>query len=253
MATKELSIKLVIDTKADKLCFAEAGSDVVEFLSCLLSLPLGTVASLLTKESMVGSIGNVLGSMEQLDANYKSNVLRLSPAVAPATLSRLQQLLGSHLSNTNLFTCEGPNCNNYPSTTFSFDNCTNRRANCRYLSATKGTACLVCKKPMDKPMTIEPDAKTNGPKVVAGSPTTHAIKHDLSVTPASNLLSGITLLAQCGVMDISALEEKTVKIGKEEALAILVASLKSKTVLTDVFLPKKNSRCKREPSEEAAR
>jgi hypothetical protein len=33
-------------------------------------------------------------------------------------------------------------------------------------------------------------------------------------------------------------------------VGILVASLKSKTVLTDVFLPKKNARCKREPPEE---
>jgi hypothetical protein len=225
MATKELSIKLVIDKKTDKLCFAEAGNDVVEFLSCLLYLPLGTVASLLSKESMVGSIGNVLGSMEQLDANYKSNVLRLSPAVAPATLSRLQQLLGSHLSNTNLFTCEGPN--NFPGPTFYFDNCNNRRASCGYFSATKGTACLVCQKPMDEPMTMAPDAATNGPKVVAASPTTYAVKDDLSVTPASNLLSGITLLSQCGVMNISALEEKTVKIGKEEVRWCFLVPFKS--------------------------
>ena len=115
MATNKLSMKLLIDTKTEKLCFAEAGSDVVEFLSSLLSLPLGTVTNLLTTERMVGSIGNVLGSMEQLDANYKSKEQRLSPDVAPASLSRLQQLLGSHLSNGNgngngnLFSCEGPN------------------------------------------------------------------------------------------------------------------------------------------------
>lgn len=42
MATKELSIKLLINTKTGKLCFAEASSDVVEFLTGLLSLPLGT-------------------------------------------------------------------------------------------------------------------------------------------------------------------------------------------------------------------
>jgi hypothetical protein len=90
MATKELSIKLVIDTKTDKLCFAEAGSDVVEFLCGLLSLPMGTVANLVTKERMAGCVGNVLGSMEQLDANYKNKVLHLSPAVALTTISDLQ-------------------------------------------------------------------------------------------------------------------------------------------------------------------
>jgi hypothetical protein len=47
------------------------------------------------------------------------------------------------------------------------------------------------------------------------------------VTPASNLLSGITLLSQCGVMDISALEEKTVKIGKEEVRWCFLVPFKS--------------------------
>jgi hypothetical protein len=61
---------------------------------------------------------------------------------------------------------------------------------------------------MNKPMTMAPDAGTNGPNVVAAVPTTYAVKDDLSVTPASNLLSGITLLAQCGVKHISALQEK---------------------------------------------
>jgi hypothetical protein len=47
MATQELSIKLLINKNTGKLCFAEAGSDVVEFLMALLSLPLGTITSLL--------------------------------------------------------------------------------------------------------------------------------------------------------------------------------------------------------------
>ncbi|XBI15851.1 hypothetical protein VPH35_058200 [Triticum aestivum] len=91
-----LSIKLVIDTKSQKVRFAEAGSDVVEFLTGLLSLPLGTVVDLLTKEHMVGSIGNVLGSVEKMDAGYKGKERRLSPAAA---LSRLQLLLSAHLTN----------------------------------------------------------------------------------------------------------------------------------------------------------
>jgi hypothetical protein len=33
MATGELSIKLLIDTKAGKVCFAEAGSDLIDFTS----------------------------------------------------------------------------------------------------------------------------------------------------------------------------------------------------------------------------
>uniref|UniRef100_A0A453E2E0 Uncharacterized protein n=1 Tax=Aegilops tauschii subsp. strangulata TaxID=200361 RepID=A0A453E2E0_AEGTS len=51
-----------------------------------------------------------------------------------------------------------------------------------------------------------------------------------------HVATGITQFAQFGGEDLSALQEKTVKIVKEEALRILAASLKSKTVLTDVFL-----------------
>ncbi|KAM0860693.1 hypothetical protein ACQ4PT_046369 [Festuca glaucescens] len=195
MATKELSIKLLIDTKTDKVCFAEASSDVVNFLSGLLSLPLGTIANLLPKERIAGSISNILGGIEKLDPNYRSKEARLSPAVTNATLCRLQQLLGSHLRNGLI--------------------------NLLY-TYVHGVLSYM----------------------------TYTIKDDLSVTPASNAMSGIAMLSQCGVKDISAMQEQTVKIGKEEALAILVASLKSKTVLTDVFLTKKNARCKREPPEE---
>ncbi|KAF7027990.1 hypothetical protein CFC21_039971 [Triticum aestivum] len=193
-----LSIKLVIDTKSQKVRFAEAGTDVVEFLTGLLSLPLGTVVDLLTKEHMVGSIGNVLGSVEKMDAGYKGKERRLSPAVGPAALSRLQQLLSRHLNNGRTCHC-----------TSSMNNAITRAA-----AGTSTTASL-------------PTA-------------TYTVGDDLSVTPASFFstmsLLGIRQFAQFGGEDLSGLQEKTVKIGKEEALRILAASLKSKTVLTDVFL-----------------
>ncbi|XBI15852.1 hypothetical protein VPH35_058201 [Triticum aestivum] len=232
--TNELSMKLLIDTKSQKVCFAEAGSDVVEFLSGLLSLPLGTVTTLPTKERMVGSIGNVVGSMEKLDANYKSKELRLSPEVGPATLSRLQQLLSPQLSNGN-------------GSLFTRRNTRNSGAynehSSEYVAAMLAAA--------GANLNVAPAAAA--PTTVLPT-STYTVGDDLSVTPASFFTTipmlGITRFAQCGVKDFSVMQEKTVKIGKEEALGILVASLKSKTVLTDVFLPKKNARCKREPPEE---
>ncbi|KAM3197315.1 hypothetical protein ACQJBY_072777 [Aegilops geniculata] len=227
--TNELSMKLLIDTKSQKVCFAEAGSDVVEFLSGLLSLPLGTVTTLLTKERMVGSIGNVVGSMEKLDANYKSKELRLSPEVGPAMLSRLQQLLSAQLTNGNV---------------------THRNTrNSYYENSSEYLAAMLA--PARAYGNVAPAAAATTTVLPA---STYTVGDDLSVTPASFFTTipmlGITRFAQCGVKDFSVMQEKTVKIGKEEALGILAASLKSKTVLTDVFLPKKNARCKREPPEE---
>ncbi|XP_044346114.1 uncharacterized protein [Triticum aestivum] len=67
---------------------------------------------------------------------------------------------------------------------------------------------------------------------------TYTVMDDLKVSPMSSI-SGITLLNKCGVTDIGSLQEKTVQLGYDEGLEILKASLQSKTVLTDVFLPKK--------------
>ncbi|KAG0536500.1 hypothetical protein BDA96_03G069000 [Sorghum bicolor] len=234
MATNELSLKLLIDTKAQKVCFAEAGNDVVEFLSTLLCLPVSTITSLLTNERMVGSIGNVLNSLQELDAKYvtssRSKECYVSPAVAPSVLHPLQQLLDAPLNaSDSFFTCPGK--------TDSYGR--NTGLSCGYFSAIKGTICPSCSKSMNVALR---HVKADG--LVAGT-ATYTVKDDLSITPASSV-SSIALLAQSGVKDLSMLQERIVKIGKEEALEILVASLKSKTVLTDVFLQKKKVRCKKE-------
>ncbi|CAD6239733.1 unnamed protein product [Miscanthus lutarioriparius] len=233
MATNELSLKLLIDIRAQKVCFAEAGNDVVEFLSTLLCLPVSTVINLLTKERMVGSIGNVLDSLQELDTKYvisstRSKKLYVSPAVAPSVLHPLQPLLDVPLNvSDSFFTCHGK-----PGSYGTL-------VACGYFSAIKDTICHSCFKPMGVEMK---HIKADG--LVPGT-ATYTVMDVLSITPASSV-SSIAVLAQSGVKDLSTLQEKIVKIGKEEALEILLASLKSKTVLTDVFLQKKKVRCKKE-------
>ncbi|KAE8804570.1 hypothetical protein D1007_19618 [Hordeum vulgare] len=232
MATKELSMKLLIDTKAQKVCFAEADNEVVEFLSSLLCLPMSTVINLLTKERMVGSIGNVLDSLETLDAAYvfssKGREPYMKPTVAPGMLSPLQQLLGGAQLNASgrFFTCQGKRC------------CYTSHS-CGYVSVVRGRKCPGCSTGMNNDM---PHVKAEG--FVVGT-ATYTVKDDLSMIPASSVAS-VALLTQCGVKDLSMLQEKLVTIGKEEALDILLASLKSKTVLTDVFLQTRKARCKKE-------
>ncbi|KAL6847951.1 hypothetical protein ACP4OV_022079 [Aristida adscensionis] len=67
---------------------------------------------------------------------------------------------------------------------------------------------------------------------------TYTLMDDLKVVPMSPI-SGITLLKTFGITDIGTLQEKTVQLGYDEGLEILRVSLQSKTVLTDVFLGKK--------------
>ncbi|XP_010227294.1 uncharacterized protein LOC100843828 [Brachypodium distachyon] len=228
MATDELSMKLLINKESQKVCFTEAGTDVVEFLAGLLSLPLCTMAALLAKEhNMLGSIGSLLGSVEKMGTNYSSKPRHLSPAVSPAALSRLQQLLGAQqkqVSITNgdstsgcLYGCQGKsgvsNSSNPYGTTSNY-------ASCPYVSRIYGAACQGCGSPMIKVMAL---VQTGGnDRTSAKTNTMYTIGDDLSVTPASGgVLSGISMLSRCHVKDLSVLQEKTVKIGKEEVTPII--------------------------------
>jgi hypothetical protein len=67
---KNLRMKLLVDTKSNRVLYAEAGKDVVDFLFSLLTLPIATVSRLLTPGSMVGSAGNLYHSVECLDSAY---------------------------------------------------------------------------------------------------------------------------------------------------------------------------------------
>ncbi|KAM3374709.1 hypothetical protein P3S68_013423 [Capsicum galapagoense] len=58
----KLSMKLLIDTNAGKLLFAEAEKDCVDFLFQILSLPAGTVIRLLKEKGMCGSLPNLYES-----------------------------------------------------------------------------------------------------------------------------------------------------------------------------------------------
>ncbi|XP_058099062.1 uncharacterized protein LOC131243600 [Magnolia sinica] len=63
---------------------------------------------------------------------------------------------------------------------------------------------------------------------------TYTVMDDLAVKPMSTI-SGIASLTKLQVEDVSALEEKVVEVGFDEALALLKASLESKTALNDIF------------------
>uniref|UniRef100_A0ACD5TRW4 Uncharacterized protein n=1 Tax=Avena sativa TaxID=4498 RepID=A0ACD5TRW4_AVESA len=169
-AKSKLSMKLLVDSKAHRVLYAEAGKDVVDFLFNLLTLPLGTVAGLLTPAgSMSGSVSNLYRSIDKLDGSYMCRddakaALLVTPGGGGGKLLQLVPAAG----------------------------------------------------------------------FVQGV-LTYTVKDDLKVAPMSSI-SAVTLLTSLGITDIASLQEKTVHLGHAEALKILRASLRSKKVLTDVFL-----------------
>ncbi|CAL4951623.1 unnamed protein product [Urochloa decumbens] len=237
MAT--LTMKLLIDRKAQRVLFAEAGKDVVDFLFSLLALPLATAVKLVGKDAMVGSVGNLYGSIDKLDSIYvlpgaaKDALLR-PPHAASASSSLL---LPAPAPPKAFFNC---GCLYQSLISSSFLSCYN------YVTDARGTSCPVCKTAMTKQLIYaKPGGGGSEQKKDAGGAAkgfvqgivTYTVTDDLAVAPMS-AISSVTLLNTFAVKNIADLQEMTVQLGYNEGLAILKASLQSTTVLTDVFLGK---------------
>ena len=69
-----VSLKLVIHRKTQRVLFAEADKEFVDFLFGILTLPVGTVTRLLKEDGggrgMVGCLPSLFRSIENLSPNY---------------------------------------------------------------------------------------------------------------------------------------------------------------------------------------
>lgn len=64
MAFSKMSLKVLVDTKKNKVSFAEAGKYFMYFLFNLHSLPVGSVIRLLTNKGVVGSLVAFIQSLK---------------------------------------------------------------------------------------------------------------------------------------------------------------------------------------------
>ena len=64
-ATPKMSLKLLINKKDDKVVFAEAKYDFIDFLFNLLTLPIGTIVSLLPKENCLRNLHKSINKLEE--------------------------------------------------------------------------------------------------------------------------------------------------------------------------------------------
>ncbi|KAM7492083.1 hypothetical protein LguiA_035004 [Lonicera macranthoides] len=227
--SKVMSLKLLIDKKEKRVLFAEAGKDFVDFLSSILSLPLGTITSLLAKQpSMIGSLRNLYNSIENLSEQYiqpnqhKSTFLKPELPVSALPVPLLSLDPPPAAANRKFYCCS---------------NCYNR------VTGDANTLCPNCRCKMSRELIyVDPPATAAAAKGVGEEEgglvkgvVTYMVMDDLGVTPLSTI-SSITLLNRFNIVDLSVLQEKVVHLGIDEALKLLKASLESKTVLTSVFL-----------------
>ncbi|KMT18287.1 hypothetical protein BVRB_2g024500 [Beta vulgaris subsp. vulgaris] len=237
MASNEmhLSLKLLVDTNANKVLFAETRKEFVDFIFHIMSLPLGTVVKLLTEKNMVGCLGDLYESAKSLNSHYFNSNLNKDSILNPKTTVNVPLL------SLN----EAPKTTDAPK---QFYRCS---SGCRnYFTDDEGLVmkCPKCQSAyrngiMNSPIQfVKPTtSSTNTTLSSSGSSggyvkgmVTYMLMDNLEVKPMST--SGITLINKFNVKDVSCLEEKEVRVGFKEGLAILKASLETKAVLTSVFL-----------------
>ncbi|KAG8372838.1 hypothetical protein BUALT_Bualt12G0108600 [Buddleja alternifolia] len=195
MAEPTLSLKLLIDTKGKRVLFAETDKDCVDFLFHILSLPVARVTSLLKNDGVMGSLANIYESVENLHESYiqpnqsKDTLLKPIPPTAIRGYSAPLTLL----------------LNDAPTDK------KNRKMsqNMSYVAPARGQQA------------------SSGEGGFVKGVVTYMVLDDLSVRPLSSI-SSINLLNKFNVKDVSALEEKDVNLGMNEAVKLLKASLQLK-------------------------
>ncbi|KAK6144358.1 hypothetical protein DH2020_021178 [Rehmannia glutinosa] len=226
MAESTVSLKLLIDKQAQKVLFAEAGKEFVDFLIHIFSLPVGTVTNLLRNQENVGSLSNLYQSIENLNDSY------IQPNQTKHTLLKpVPEVSGS----VPLLALNGA-----PATAKKFYMCTHSSAysSTSYVSDDPNTVCPQCKGKMTTNVSYVAPPKGQQGSSEGGfvkGVVTYMVMDDLAVMPLSTI-SSITLLNKFNIKDVSVLEEMVVNFGMNEAVKLLNASLQSKQVLTDVFL-----------------
>ncbi|XVE99482.1 hypothetical protein REPUB_Repub03eG0202100 [Reevesia pubescens] len=223
-SNSKVSLKLLIDSKNNKVLFAEAGKDFVDFLFNLLSLPVGTVIKLLRKNSLVGSLGSLYESIENLSETYiqpnQNKDSLLNPRVLTST-SEVQLLLAAADDKSairKVYMC--PN--------YHLNVADNPRLVCPHCKQMMSTEI-----PFVAPVAAKGESTDEG-GFVKGV-VTYMVMDDLAVKPMSTI-SSFTILNKFNVKDVGALQEMVVHLGMNEGLKLLKFSLQSKSVLTSVFL-----------------
>ncbi|KAK1419598.1 hypothetical protein QVD17_28803 [Tagetes erecta] len=235
MATSKITLKLLIDKKNQRVLFAEAGKDFVDFLFSLLALPVGTVIKLLDNKNMIGGLFNVYKSVSDLNNDYIQSNQNKDVLLKPKFTLPFASPQVPLLSNESFSPSPSSPATN-SSAVYYKCTCSNNYG----LVSTTSRTCpsSYCGRTMtavyDDKYVLKSEADAKGGGFVKGL-VTYMVTDDLAVSPMSTI-SNITLLNKFNIKDLGALEEKIVYIGVDEGLELLKHSLNSKSVLTDAFL-----------------
>ncbi|PWA38452.1 hypothetical protein CTI12_AA581220 [Artemisia annua] len=248
MASQKMSLKLLVDKSGQKVLFAEANKEFVDFLFHIFSLPLGTLIEFLGSKQMVGCLGKLKDSIQSLNETYIQPGIHKDDIFNPKTPYAGNTLLLSYDASSDdqsgasktIYTCSRA------STTCYCPDCEDDEFCRGYATLFAHAQCPSCSDPMDVEVKIVIPEKEGAEEVKKKKASggyvkevvTYMVMDNLMLKPMSTI-SSITLINSFRVKDLSQLEEKVVSFGKDEALKLLKASLSTDNkVLTTLFLHK---------------
>ncbi|XP_058774809.1 uncharacterized protein LOC131649081 [Vicia villosa] len=246
-SSSKVSMKLLIDTKNNRVLYGEATKPVVDFLFNLLYLPIGTVVKLLSANNMVGSLGNLYQSVENLNQNFmqpfQTKGVLLNPTSKRSSTYGLLKLFDD--SDDDLSRSDDDLSGSDDDEGAKIYMCPNKcKMKATYDCQTKcpGNRLDHCGHYMDRVVRIIGDRKiaekeTSIRNGFVKDLVTFRVMDDLVIQPTSTE-SSFTALHKLNVKVMDTLQEKVVQLGTAEGIKLLKASLETKMVLTSVFLKK---------------
>ncbi|XP_058188608.1 uncharacterized protein LOC131306404 [Rhododendron vialii] len=203
---EKINLKLIINRSNNRALYAEVEENFVNLLASFLSFPIGYIFKEFPYLSFMGCLGNLYKSVQDFDVNkfYKSEEMKailLDPKLAPGT-SYSNKLIGIE---------EAANLS------------------CSTLSSLFETEYIG----------LSSESPLRGVKIGGGlvkGPSMFMVTDSLWIAHLSPI-SGISLINRLKV-PLSDIQELEVNMGEEETLHLLVASLVSRSALTDAFVRK---------------
>ncbi|XP_050891003.1 uncharacterized protein LOC127096482 [Lathyrus oleraceus] len=229
----KVSMKLLIDTKNEKVLFVEASKPVIDFLFNLLCLPIGTVVKLLSANNMVGSLGNLYQSVENLNQDYMQPFQTKDFLLNPKAQSSSTEISGFLTQNnvnedddikTRLYMC--PNKCKFEVTNDNKTRCS-AHSDSKYVCTSSGfydeyDEYTQCRSKMNHEVAFVGISKVGEKKISTNikngfvkDVVTFMVMDDLVIQPMSTI-SSITLLNKFNVKEIDTLQEKVVEMGMDE-------------------------------------
>ena len=242
-----MSLRLLINTESQRVLFAEADKNFIDFLFHILSLPVGTFITILTKQGMVGSLGNIYASIEHI------NITCLQPNLNKETLLKSKVHISGGGTGVTLLLpkVKSPSTSSTSNKWYRCSESSTSRMwyydsgeSCcySYVSNDSSAKCPNCQRSMsDNVNFIDPPRATNvgsssSEEGYVKGVVTYMVMDDLVVKPMSTI-SCVTLLNRFNVKDVGVLEEKVVDLGIDEVCqSIILWFLCMSPLITTVFI-----------------